>query len=316
MRLYYADDSEDARDIVAGTLARGGYEDFHFAVSGVDILGQLGIDPPEPDAPKADLILLDIRMPGIDGVETCARLRGDARYRHIPILMVTSLDDMDTLNHAFVAGANDYINKPFNPVELLARIRAALRLKSELDRRRTREQELLAALESRGLRQQKAREGGLDPATALLTRDIIENYAATASRGDFGRLGGFALQIDRLAEFQRLYGPVAERDLLLRLASVIARLPASLGDLLSHFDLGLFAALLRDTGREDLAAMAEAARRAVRDLAIPHRGADAPGIVTVSIGIAHGLEARALLSAAIGAAERAGGEGGNRIVLA
>ena len=87
------------------------------------------------EAPAVDVVLLDIVMPEMDGVEACARIRNDARYADMPIIMVTSLDDMDSLANAFVAGATDYITKPVNRVELVARVRAALRLKQELDRR-------------------------------------------------------------------------------------------------------------------------------------------------------------------------------------
>src|SRR5580704_17749673 len=84
----------------------------------------------------------------MDGVEVCARIRNHQRYADLPIIMVTSVDDMDTLSNAFVAGANDYVTKPVNRMELIARVRAALRLKAELDRRQARERELLGFLSS------------------------------------------------------------------------------------------------------------------------------------------------------------------------
>ena len=84
---------------------------------------------------SADLILLDIMMPEMDGIELCARIRGLDKWTDVPIIMLTSRKDMESLTEAFLAGANDYVTKPFERLELQARIRSSLRLKSELDRR-------------------------------------------------------------------------------------------------------------------------------------------------------------------------------------
>jgi DNA-binding response OmpR family regulator len=78
---------------------------------------------------KVDLILLDIVMPEIDSVEARGRLRSDPRYAECPIVMVTSLDDVESLSNAFVAGAADDVTKPGDRVERIARVRAALKLR-------------------------------------------------------------------------------------------------------------------------------------------------------------------------------------------
>ena len=72
---------------------------------------------------EPDLVVLDLMLPRIDGFEVCRQIR---RQSDVPIIMVTLLDDMDCLANAFVAGATDYITKPLNRVELLARVRSAL----------------------------------------------------------------------------------------------------------------------------------------------------------------------------------------------
>jgi diguanylate cyclase (GGDEF)-like protein len=319
MQIYFADDSEDERDIMEATLASGGYEEIHVATSGIELLARLGIAPHGEAAARSnvilpDVILLDVRMPGIDGIETCARIRADPRFQHTPILMVTSLDDLDTLNQAFVAGANDYINKPYNRIELLARIRAAIRLKREMERRFSRERELLAAQEVKGLRPRDTAVV-IDPATGLLLREVLEGYVMEAGAAAT-RLGVLALHIDHLDAFERVHGPTAQHDLLKQVASVLRHTPASLGDMLSHFNLGLFIALMHDVGLDDMAVAARRAEQAVRALAIPHRGAQTANIVTVSIGVAVEREPRLLLSAAVAAMEQAANRGGNRIIFA
>ena len=91
---------------------------------------------------KPDLLLLDIQMPDINGIETCRRIKEVERYRDIPIIMVTAMAQREKLQLAFAAGAMDYINKPVNKVELRTRVGSALKLKQEMDSRKAREQEL------------------------------------------------------------------------------------------------------------------------------------------------------------------------------
>ena len=111
MRILVVDDSEDARDIMAVTLSSGGYEDLTFATSGQEGLDRLVQGGSGPDG-AFDLVLLDVMMPGMDGIEVCARIRADARHQDLPILMVSSLSDSDSLSQAFIAGANDYVTRP------------------------------------------------------------------------------------------------------------------------------------------------------------------------------------------------------------
>lgn len=76
-----------------------------------------------------DVILLDVMMPGIDGFETCSRIKSDARTVDIPILIITIVDDTQNKIKDFEAGASDYLTKPFNPPELVARVKSQVRIK-------------------------------------------------------------------------------------------------------------------------------------------------------------------------------------------
>ncbi len=77
---------------------------------------------------QPDVILLDVLMPGLDGLETCRRLKADPETRHLPVLFMTALTDTAARLAGFAAGAVDYISKPFEPEEVLARLRAQLEL--------------------------------------------------------------------------------------------------------------------------------------------------------------------------------------------
>src|SRR5450432_311866 len=197
MRILIIDDTEDGRDIAEAMLAAAGYGIIKAVGSATEAYRFLGIDGPATQQPSAiDLILLDIMMPGIDGIETCARIRSEKRYSSVPIIMVTSLADADSLANAFVAGATDYITKPINRIELLARVRSALKLKAELDRREAREHELLQVMSASGNRRA---EHWIDEATGLFTAHVAEAYLAADA--DFvlnSDTSIIALAIDRI----------------------------------------------------------------------------------------------------------------------
>lgn len=95
---------------------------------------------------EIDLILMDVVMPEMDGVQGCRLIKSCFDFADIPIIMVTIKRDEETLRQAFDAGAMDYINKPLSRVEVGARVRSALRLKYEMDRRKSREKKLRDAL--------------------------------------------------------------------------------------------------------------------------------------------------------------------------
>ena len=101
----------------------------------------LGMDGQETP-PHIDLILMDVLMPELDGVEACRQIKSRPHLCDIPIIMVTAKSDHSNLQAAFAAGAIDYITKPVNSIELLARASSALALKKEMDCRKAREEEL------------------------------------------------------------------------------------------------------------------------------------------------------------------------------
>lgn len=139
------------------TLRRAGYGQLEEAASAEEAFVTLA--GAHASGQGFDLVLLDIIMEGQSGIEVCRDLKQDDRLRDIPVIMVTARVDLESLREAFAAGANDYIAKPIGEVELLARVRSALALKAETDRRKAREVKLhdLAAKLSAANRQLRAR---------------------------------------------------------------------------------------------------------------------------------------------------------------
>ena len=111
---------------VVGNILRGEDCEIAFSQNGGDALDRIKSNP-------ADLILLDIMMPGMDGYEVCEELRNDPKTRDIPVIFLTAKTDMDSTVRGFEAGGQDYLTKPFNSAELLARVHTQLKLKKNMD---------------------------------------------------------------------------------------------------------------------------------------------------------------------------------------
>jgi class 3 adenylate cyclase len=123
-----------------------------------------------------DLVLLDILMPDLDGFQTLEFIKEDQRLRHIPVIMLTALDDVDSIVRCVEAGAEDYVPKPFNPVILRARITASL----EKKRLRDLEQDLLNQLHHEQEKSERLLHNVLPKAIAERLkngeRNIVNNY--------------------------------------------------------------------------------------------------------------------------------------------
>lgn len=98
-----------------------------------------------------DLVLLDIMMPGMDGFEVCERLKSDIRTAHIPVVMVTALDQPSDRLRGLKSGADDFLTKPVNDVQLIARVKSLVRLKSMSDELRLRAEAIVAIGADEGL---------------------------------------------------------------------------------------------------------------------------------------------------------------------
>ena len=131
-RILVVDDVEPNVRLLEAKLTLEYYE----ALTAMDGASALRIAAEE----RPDLILLDVMMPGMDGFETCRRLKADPATRHIPVVLVTALDGREDKIKGLEAGADDFVTKPIDDVILFARVKSLVRLKAVMDELREREE--------------------------------------------------------------------------------------------------------------------------------------------------------------------------------
>jgi PleD family two-component response regulator len=316
MRILVVDDSEDARDITEAALLSAGYKNVQVASSAWEAFKILDLGRTGDFTPTTDIVLLDIMMPEIDGIEACARIRNDPNYIDTPIIMVTSLEDMDSLSNAFVAGATDYVNKPVNRVELVARVRAALKLKAELERRLTRERELLAFMSNWGDRHSTL---WIDETTGLFVGEGAEAYlTATTGNQKEQVVSILALKVDRLEAFRAKQGNEASRGLLAQVAQAVRGLPAAVGVIPAAYRNGLIVLVAPDVGATEATQLGQSLCSAVSRLHLSNSESVAADHVTASVSVVTGQVSRGidrvhLMTRAISAVQAATAAGGNRV---
>jgi two-component system, sensor histidine kinase and response regulator len=124
--ILVVDDEPDNFDVIETLLADGSYE-LHYLSNGQEAIATL-------DTVQPDLILLDVMMPGLDGIEVCRQIKALSKWQAVPIIMVTALNTREDLARCLQTGADDFISKPVNAVELRARVHSMLRIKLQYDR--------------------------------------------------------------------------------------------------------------------------------------------------------------------------------------
>jgi phosphoserine phosphatase RsbU/P len=320
MRILIVDDNEDSRDLNEAALVSAGYQDVRSVASAWEAFKALDIGRVPRDAPPlVDIILLDIVMAEVDGIEACARIRNDQRYADIPILMVTSLEDVESLNNAFAAGATDYITKPINRVELVARVRAAHKLKIELERRQARERELLTFVSSWGDRRASL---WVDEATGLFVGEVAEAYLMAAPELAIeDTVSIIAIEIDRLEDYRSAHGEDATRRLLANVAHAVRSTAATVGVLASVYRNGMIVLVVPETTASAARKLGEVLCSKISQLAIAGSDQVAPAHVTASVSVVtgrvrRGIDRAHLLTHAISTAKAAAANGGNRVAAA
>ncbi|PQV43555.1 diguanylate cyclase [Paraburkholderia sp. BL21I4N1] len=280
--VLLVDDQAIIAEAIRLALAGESSVDFHYCASPEEAVRCA-------DETRATVILQDLVMPGTDGLTLVRQYRQNPATRDIPIIVLSTKEEPLVKSAAFAAGANDYLVKLPDRIELIARIRYHSRSYLNLLQRdeayqalRQSQQQLLAT----NLELQRLTHS--DGLTGLSNRRYLDQYLAAewrrATRDRTG-LGFLMIDVDNFKAYNDTYGHVAGDEVLKRVAQTVEACLGRSPDLAARFGGEEFAVVLPGTSSGGLRLLAEKIRIAIEGLAIPHAGS-ASGVVTISIGAA------------------------------
>lgn len=321
MAIVIVDDTVFSIEVIKAFLVSAGYLDV-ITVQSARELYQLVDGYSERGIVEVDLILMDIVMPEVDGIEACRNVKKREWLVDVPVIMVTATTEKDDLQMAFSAGAMDFIKKPLDRVELLARVRSALRLKHETYRRKARETELLEVTRQLKAANEKLQNlSYLDGLTGIANRRHFDQGLLQESRRakrENSPLSLIILDIDYFKAFNDTYGHLKGDDCLKTVASSLKQTLKRSGDLPARYGGEEFAVILPNTNDVGAAIIAEELRASIERAGIPHISSLCADHVTVSLGAVTRFPGQAdtpddLILAADRALYRSKHEGRNRV---
>ena len=260
-RILIVDDTPKNIQVLGTILRQEGYQ-INIAQD-----GSRAIHMAEKVSP--DLILLDVMMPDMDGYETSLKLKQSPETKDIPIIFLTARKEPEDIIKGFEVGGLDYISKPFNSIELLARIRTHLDLWHKT-------RQLQSIAEKDGL-------------TMIANRrrfDAFFDLEWRRSNRDKTPVTIVMIDIDFFKAYNDYYGHLQGDECLKQIAKVIdinCRRPA---DIAARYGGEEFAVILGNTDQKGGIQLAEKIRRKIEGLGIPHEKSVISDYVTISLGIA------------------------------
>lgn len=218
---------------------------------------------------KPDIVLLDAEMPGMDGFEVCAAIKGESEFADLPVLFVTSHNDIATEIRALDTGAVDFIHKPPSPPIVRARVRTHLTLKQRNDQ--LRRQALVDGLT--GVANRRAFEQALE-----------QEYRRVCRLG--GELSLIMADVDFFKRFNDLYGHAAGDECLKMVASLIASTARRPGEVVARYGGEEFVIILPNCDSAKALRLADKMRSLVMESKMPHETSGVYPYVTASFGVA------------------------------
>jgi diguanylate cyclase (GGDEF)-like protein len=286
-RILVAEDDPTSALILTRALQGAGYEVLH-AVDGFQ-----AADIATKYVP--DLILLDMMIPGRDGIETCTLLKSQERTSEIPVIFVTAVTTAELVVRAFGVGGVDYVTKPFRTEEVLARVAAHIRIKlAEGKLSDNRKETLGLAREMAEANVDSALLGRIDPLTRVFNRQAWQDAAEYEQKRFESEALPYSIlmiDVDHFKAYNDSQGHVAGDECLCRIVEAVVS-SCRPTDIVARFVGDEFVVLASEMSSEATLMLAERIRETVWALAIPHPCSAADERVTVSIGVGDGGASR------------------------
>jgi diguanylate cyclase (GGDEF)-like protein len=283
--ILIVDDVPTNLHVLAQTLRTAGFMVW-LATDGHNALGQIAHEQP-------DLILLDVRMPDIDGFEVCKRLQANPKTCEIPIIFMTAHQDAVDKVKGLSLGGVDYVTKPFQDEEVLARIKVHLRLRAlrealqqEIEQRKQTEAQLAQAND------RLRRLANLDALTQVANRYRFDDYLnQTWKRLQREQLplSLVLCDVDYFKNFNDRYGHQVGDDCLRQVAQAIEQGTRRPADLVARYGGEEFAVILPTTTLEGAQRLCANMRTHIQQLQIPHATSQVSSVVTVSFGLVNAV---------------------------
>jgi len=288
--ILIVDDSRPFLMLMGKMLNAGGYHNLHFALSAKEAFALLGIDGASAsEALAVDLILMDVMMPTVNGIEACRKIKDDTRFADVPVVMVTFKDEMSSVTEAFKVGATDYIIKPLSQLEILARVQSILSLKNEINRRKTVEKELITlAGKLQAAERSLQRQETTDSLTGIGNRRYLDNLLEDEWRRGMREalpVSVIYIDIDDFKGYNEAKGYPEGDRCLRKLAETFTEALRRAGDVVVRYGGEEFAVLLPGTDLDGAMAIAGELQEQVASLDIQYdKGLD--GWLTLGMGVA------------------------------
>ncbi len=274
-QVLIVDDSPTNLSMISSMLGGAGME-VAIAVTGTEALEKIQVSRPA-------LVLLDVRLPDISGFDVCAQLKANAHTRDIPIIFMTALTDLSDKIKGLSIGAVDYITKPFQPAEVLARIRIHMELRSLTYK----VMQQAAALEQANHELQRLAR--LDALTQVANRRWFDEYINREWRRlarDGKPLALIFCDVDSFKAYNDHYGHLMGDSCLQKLAHTLERAAQRPADLVARYGGEEFVIVLPDTTVQGAIHVAKTVQECMTQLQIPHAYSEASDVVTISLGVA------------------------------
>ena len=261
MKILIIDNSESSSALIKAILKKEAFEKV-FTTTSIDTALEI------LKSEKLDLILLSYVLPDISGTEACKLISEDMHYEDIPIIMVTANNDIQTLQRSFENGAIDYIAKPFNGHELVARVQAHL-----IRKRVTDERKKIAIT---------------DPLTNIYNRrhfDTIFEHFYSRATSEEKSITFFMIDIDNFKKYNDNYGHQKGDEALKAVAKTLHKELNRTDDYLFRIGGEEFSILLYDTPTSFLQTLSDKIHASLAKLQVEHKYNEEFGYLTISMGV-------------------------------